>query len=268
MMYSLRNVVVGVVVCTAAAGVAAAGPLSKPTNAEARAHLERAIRLYNTRSFEEAITELKAGALLEPAPVFDYNLGQANRQLGRYEDALWHYQRFLANGQPTGELLDAVNGFIGEMKAHLQDRARTMPPNGPGEAPEATSPAPAAPVAAQSPIRPDATKINEGRGPNWLGWGLTVGGVAAMGTGGGLLISAQHLNDDANGTLDAKARQNLRDRSSTRNTAGLIVGAAGIALTAAGVIDLLIVHSHHNSGSSAAFDIGIGSQSIFVLGRF
>jgi hypothetical protein len=49
----------------------------------AREHLIRGNRLYNTRAFDAAIEAYKAGALAEPAPVFDYNLGQTYRQLGR-----------------------------------------------------------------------------------------------------------------------------------------------------------------------------------------
>src|SRR5882724_11088677 len=90
-------------------------PLARPTNHEACEHLDRGNKLYNLRSFDEAIREFKAGALIESAPVFDYNLGQAYRQLGKYKDALWHYDRFLNYGRPTGELLDAVTGFMAEM---------------------------------------------------------------------------------------------------------------------------------------------------------
>jgi len=86
----------------------AGNPLARPTKREARGHLDRGNKLYNLRSFDEAIAEFKAGAIIEAVPVFDYNLGQAYRQLGKYEDALWHYDRFLNYGHPTGQLLDAV----------------------------------------------------------------------------------------------------------------------------------------------------------------
>src|SRR5690348_7410836 len=78
-----------------------ADPLGKPSKTEARDHLDRGNNLYNIGSFEDAIIEYKAGALIEPAPVFDYNLGQSYRQLGKYQEALWHYDRFLNKGQPT-----------------------------------------------------------------------------------------------------------------------------------------------------------------------
>jgi tetratricopeptide (TPR) repeat protein len=76
----------------------------------AREHLTRGNRLYGVRSFEAAIAEYKAGALVEPAPVFDYNFGQCFRQLGRYQEAVYYYQQFLSGGSPEGEVLGAVKG--------------------------------------------------------------------------------------------------------------------------------------------------------------
>ncbi|HEX8113875.1 MAG TPA: hypothetical protein VF516_39355 [Kofleriaceae bacterium] len=113
-------------------GVATAGnPLARPARRDARAHLDRGNRLYNTRSFEEAIVEYKAGALIEPATVFDYNLAQSYRQLGKYKEAIWHYERFLNDGQPAGELLDAVNAFLEEMRVQLAGRAPRRGSQGP-----------------------------------------------------------------------------------------------------------------------------------------
>src|SRR3569623_1631264 len=77
-------------------GTAIADPsLLKPKQAAALEHLDKASKLYYVRSFEEAANEYKAGALIEPAAIFDYNLAQCYRQLHRYPEAIWHYQRFI-----------------------------------------------------------------------------------------------------------------------------------------------------------------------------
>jgi hypothetical protein len=120
-----------------AAPAARANPLAKPAAAEARNHLVLGNKLYGVRSFDEAAAEYKAGALVEPAPVFDYNLGQCFRQLGKYQEAIWHYERFLTRGNPQGELLDAVNGFIAQMKSELEKRAMTQKPTEPAPSPAA-----------------------------------------------------------------------------------------------------------------------------------
>src|SRR5690349_7516641 len=93
--------------------VAIAGkPLARPASREACDHLDRGNNLYHTRDFDQAVAEYKAGSLIEPAPVFDFNLAQAYRQLGKYKEAIWHYERFLKHGRPEGELLDEVNDFL------------------------------------------------------------------------------------------------------------------------------------------------------------
>jgi hypothetical protein len=100
----------------------------------------RGNRLYGIRSFDQAIEEYKAGVLVEAAPVFDYNLGQCFRQLGKYQEAiwhdeLWHYERFITRGDPQGEVLDVVNGFLAQMKSELDKKAMPQKPTGPGPGP-------------------------------------------------------------------------------------------------------------------------------------
>src|SRR5262245_45775259 len=74
-------------------------PMARPDNPKACEHLDRGNNFYDVGAFKEAIDEYKAGAIIESAPVFDFNLGQAHRQLGLYREALWHFDRFLHKGQ-------------------------------------------------------------------------------------------------------------------------------------------------------------------------
>jgi tetratricopeptide (TPR) repeat protein len=252
----------------------AGDPLARPASREAREHLDRGNKLYNVRSFDEAITEFKAGALIEPAPVFDYNLGQAYRQLGKYQDALWHYDRFMKYGGPTGELRDAVTSFMAEMRAHLANRALTMPPTGP--APPDRAPDPATSARSTAPTELSATRTGNVEPANqperrdtrdWIGWSLTGGGVVALGVSGVLLYRASSLHNQAKTELDARARNDLYDQVSTRNTAGIVVGVGGLVLTAAGVIKLAL-YGHRPASSSALLDVGVMNHGVFVLGQF
>jgi tetratricopeptide (TPR) repeat protein len=243
-----------------------------PSSREARDHLNRGARLYNNRSFEAAIVEFKDGALLEPVPAFDYNLGQAYRQLGKYQEALWHYDRFLTYGKPTGDVLKAVQDWMAEMRAHLANRALTMPPI--EAASEANQPrAHAGPPAATEPTR--AVGLHDAPAPGdrgdsipWVGWTVTSAGVAAMGGAAFLFLRASSLTDQANTDPDTRTRTDLRDRAATRNLAGAVVGVGGLALTATGLYMLVTHSSHHDRAGTASLDLGITGHSVVVFGRF
>lgn len=263
--------------------VAFAGPFARPTKQEARDHLDRGNRLYNTRSFDEAIIEFKAGALVEPVPVFDYNLGQAYRQVGKYQEAIWHYDRFLQHGRPTGEVLDAVTGFMAEMRAQLANRAPAMPPTTPaantdGSPSEAVggAPAPRAPRSSTEPDRGHAgqdgsitTNDHDGGASHyWFGWTMTGAGVVAIGSAGYLFLRASSLHDQAGSELNSRTRNDLYDQAKTRNLLGAVIGIGGVVLTATGVV-LLAAHSpDRGHPHTASVDIGISGRGMIVFGQF
>jgi tetratricopeptide (TPR) repeat protein len=175
-----------------------ADPLSKPASPEARSHLSLGNRLYGVRSFDEAAAQYKAGAIIEPAPVFDYNLGQCFRQLGKYQEAIWHYERFLSRSDPQGELLDAVNGFIAQMKSELDKKAMTQKPTEPGPTGANATPGVPEPQPAKLPARPEGHQRSEAWHKDGVGWGLTGAGVVGAAVGGALLLNGASLNRDAN----------------------------------------------------------------------
>lgn len=254
-------------------GVTFAGnPLARPAKREARDHLDRGNRLYNTRSFDEAIIEYKAGALVESATVFDYNLAQAYRQVGKYAEAIWHYERFLDEGHPDQELADAVNAFLKEMRAQLANRAQTMPPTNAApadaEAGKVSRQDPSSSHEARSVSSSAEMTIARPSRTDWLGWGITGMGVVAIGSASAVLLSASHLSDQANMESDVQHRHQLRDQASTRNTIGLVVGIGGVALAASGIVKLVLHGREPARPRAAAWDVGVSSNGAFVTGRF
>ena len=242
---------------------------------EAHDHLKRGVRLYNNQSFDAAIEEFKAGALAEPCATFDYNLGQSYRQLGRYREALWHYERFLTYGNPTGEVLDAVHHWISEMQSHLANAARTMPPTSAVADSASEGPTPPraptslAPATARHDTRPsEAVPDDRAGSTNWLGWTVTAAGAASIGTAGFLLLRASNLDDEANRSLDTRARNGLHDQASTRRLAGTIVGVGGLVLTATGLTVLITGAHHHGRTMAASLDVAITDHGVIAFGRF
>ena len=247
-------------------------PIQKPKASAALDHLARANKLYNVRSFEDAATEYKAGALVEPAPIFDYNLGQCYRQLGKFRDAIWHYQRFLKASPETSEHDVSVRHFIAMMQAELDKPAATEPPTEAATTPPPSTSSPAqTPVAAARLPAPVVPLRASDDVPPWykdgLGWGLTVTGVVAIGVAGGLFLDASNLNDDANHAASQRESKDLHDKASTRSLVGTVIGIGGVGLSVTGVIKLAI-HPQRSDRPVTGLRLGVSPGGFTVSGRF
>jgi tetratricopeptide (TPR) repeat protein len=240
-------------------------PLGKPANPEARKHLAAGNKLYRVREFEQAVSEYKAGALLDPAPVFHYNLGQCYRQLGRREDAIWHYKQFLDRARPAGQLKDAVETFIRQLNEELDQQAGLRTSG--NAAPAASPPTPNRTIApATSAVARPAVEPGHPWYADALGWTLAGVGAVTVGAAIGLHVSAGGLDDRANREPAEMARSDLRDRAGARRTIGTIAGIAGGVVLLAGSVKL-VLHSSTRT-RAASLELGIGHDRVFVLGRF
>lgn len=236
--------------------------MAKPSQPAARERLTAGNKLYRLREFAKAVEEYKAGALIEDVPVFHYNLGQCYRQLDRYEDAIWHYERFVERGKPTGELRGGVDAFLTQMKSELQRKAATPPPPVEPVVPPTTAP---------GLVPPKVTTVTV-PGEPWhhdrLGWGLTGVGVVAIGVGGWLLFDAKGIEDDANVQPAQTERERLRDRASGRRLTGTVIGGLGAAFLLTGIVKLAMSPADREETVATSFDVGLTNDSIFVTGRF
>lgn len=237
--------------------------IAKPTKAEAKSRLTAGAGLYRAREFEKAIAEFKAGIVIEDAPIFHFNLGQSYRQLGRYEDALWHFDRFLHRANPLPpKYKDAVESLVRDMKAELERKAMTSPPTEPadGENKEIVKPE-TAPVVAPPPVAPLAPWYADG-----LGWGLVGAGAVGGGVSLFLLVNASSLEDDANNESSQTRQEELRDQASSRRLAGTIIGVVGAGVLVTGIVKLAITPSRAEDARSLSFVFT--SNGVAVAGRF
>jgi len=261
-------VVVLAVLSASAATAFAEDEIAKPTSPAARGHLTAGVRLYRMGDFEEAIKEYKAGALIEDAPIFYYNLGQAYRKVGNYDKAIWNYQRFLDRAKPLpANVKEATERFIREMTAEKEQAARNTPPTEPSP-----SPAPSTESSPPPPSPPPPETIVLQAEPWYadkLGWGLAGTGLAVTGVAVWLGIDAKGLDDDANAEAGQAKRGYLRDRADSRRLAGTIVGVAGGALLVAGIVKLALTENDHEKRiESTSIDVGLSPNGIAVMGRF
>lgn len=201
-----------------------ADPLARPDHPQAREHLARGNKLYAVREFARAIEEYKAGALLEDATVFQYNLAQSYRLLGNHAEALWHYERFLKRAQPQEPLRSAVLQFIEQQKAASEKAT--------GHATAPTAQAREQVPLHSSPPPPRRRRWAHDR----LGWSLVGSGVALGAASGILFALARSLDRDGNAEPLESRREDLRDRAQNRRIAAYLTGGLGLfALGAGGV---------------------------------
>jgi tetratricopeptide (TPR) repeat protein len=223
-------------------------PLAKPESAAAREHLTRGNKLYSIREFSAAIAEYKAGALMEDAPVFQYNLAQAYRLSGQYEDALWYYDRFVKRTQPTDPLKSAIEQFTAQMKAELD---RAVSKQAPTEAASGGALQEAAPRVPASRREPSSSWYEDRSG-----WALSGSGALFVSTAAFLLVQARGLETDALSESQESRRSSLQDRASTRRVIGYVVGGVGLAVIGLGAVKLAVHHDRQ------------GGASVTVAGQF
>jgi hypothetical protein len=131
------------------AGPASAEEDSGSAKQEAKARFMSGQRHYNLNELSEALADFKDAYRLYPDPVFLFNLGQCERQLGHHEEAIRFYRNFLRE-QPKAPNRQEVLHKIEEMEAAIKSRPPEVEKAPAVSAPEALTPAspPLAPASA------------------------------------------------------------------------------------------------------------------------
>lgn len=231
----------------------------RPTKPEAIAHFQRGNAHWKLGDFKQALAEYKAGALIEPAPVFLYNVAQCYRKLGNYDQAIWNYDRFLASGTAPPGLKAQIEKLIDDMKAEMQQRAKSAPPAEPATMQPDPEPPAAQPASIQKSVAPwhhDA-----------FGWGLVGAGVAVGAVGAVLIADAASLRSDAN-TAPSQEQQNaLHDKADSRALVGTMLAIGGGAVLVTGIVKLAI-HDREPGPTETTWSVGVSLTGVFAFGRF
>lgn len=262
---ALRLACVAFVVLSTASAVADADP-DMPTNAAADAHRKQGNKFYRTGDFAHAIEEYKAGALIEDAAIFYYNLAQSYRFATSAPEkdprsAIRNYKLYLSRGrvperiaqseqsirelQPEADAADRLEREEAE-RARLQRAQQHESANPPAV-----------------PLQPSS--------PRWysdgLGWTFAGAGVSGSLISGYLFLNAADLSDQANTEDRQEVRNELRDKATSRRTAGTAVGVASGALLIVAVVRLALVPDASPTTSSSV-SVGVAGDGVFVFGRF
>jgi tetratricopeptide (TPR) repeat protein len=135
------------------------------TKAEAKARFIAGQSHYNLNEFAAALVEFKEAYRLLPDPVFLYNSGQCERQLGHLDEAIRFYRSFLRE-QPKApnrqEVLHKIEEIEASLKSKPSEPEKVAPSNEPetaGASAEPALPSPPASLPASSPPSPASTSI-------------------------------------------------------------------------------------------------------------
>lgn len=196
--------------------VALAGPKEK---AEAQKHIEKATGAHQAGKYDVALTELQAAYALDAQPDLLYAMGQVQVKLGKCDEAIASYEKFLATNPPA-EPSAAANEAIETCKSQL-------PPPEPEPAPAP----PPEPAPAPLPVQPEQKPFYTDK----LGSALVGGGVVSIVVGVVFYSSAVGTLDDAEAATTYAKHEELVDDAHMKRNLGVVFGAVGLAAVGVGV---------------------------------
>ncbi len=155
-----RWLAAGLVALVMSTGAPSVRAGNEPEDAKhaAKARFMAGQKHYNLNEFPEALREFKEAYRLYSDPVFLFNLGQCERQLGHAEEAIRFYRNYLRE-QPKAQNRAEVQRRIDELetalKAKQAEAEKAVVPAAPAEAaapPPSPPPIPSAPAPAEVPV--------------------------------------------------------------------------------------------------------------------
>lgn len=233
--------------------VAASPVHAMPTDAEAKAHLERGNAAFAKGDFDTAVDEYRKGYAKQDDPAFLYTWAQAERKRGRCSAAVKLYKRYMATNPPELSADAARDGIVSCAEALAADDP--LPPvddNTPTDDP--ADPPPVATEPEDPP--PDTTPEKPRRERKPKAWNrdpaaislMVVGGVAIAGGVGLLAGSWSWVNNAPNyGAYDERIGK-LRG---LQIGGGVLLGV-GVGALVGGVARMMVLRKRERSNTSVA----------------
>jgi len=171
--------------------------------------------------------------------------------------------RFSVYRAQSGTIVTVAEGRVlvldKQAKADLDKEAMSRKPS---EPPRGLDSAPLAPQSEQ----PRPVQRTEAWYQDGFAWGLAATGFAGLAVGGGFLLSATNLNNDANASPSDGERVRLHDKASSRDLLGGVIGIGGAGLLVAGIVKLAIYPE--SPSRIARWNIAASGNSVMVFGQF
>jgi hypothetical protein len=218
----------------------------------AREHFHRGTRLYDVRKYKEAAKEYEEAYEAKDDPALLFNIGQAHRLAGDYDEAIAAYLAFLRRMPRSPQRIE-VQKRVREMRELVEQQRKTQggPPEGTiaPTAPQRVEPAHVEPpqvavvepAPAVPPLKPPLANRPDGKKKTIAGAVVGAAGLALAAVGAGFAVMAHNegnkISNATTGTVfDPAADQ--RGRTDQSVAIGLLAG--GGAALVAGVVVLAL----------------------------
>jgi len=232
---------------------------SADPKAEAKQHVDKAMKLHGEGKLAETLDELKTAYALDPQPELLYAMGQIHVGLGQCAQAITYYERYLAT-KPEPGTANAAKEAI--------EACKTNPPR----VTDNKSPEP-------EPVKPDAPPIETPLAPTrepapvtaGAAWYTDILGDALVGLGivGGVFSVVEYraaTSDRSSADRAANYQQysDLVDSAKSKQTIAIVAGAAGTALVVGGALHFVMA----DHSTKVAVTPAPGGGMVSIAGRF
>ncbi|HEY2746922.1 MAG TPA: tetratricopeptide repeat protein [Polyangia bacterium] len=197
----------------------------------ARQHYREGTKLYDLRRYRDAAHEYEAAYEAKDDPALLFNIAQAYRLAGDYEDSIASYRAFLRNA-PDAANRSAVEARIAELQNLLavQRKQNDVPPQGTLPPREPAPSAPAAVIAI--PVATGPSDVDRARGRTFqrAAIGVFAGGVALAAAGAAFAALAHQAGEEVAGAPVFEPSTQARGKlDQSLAISGLAVGGVAIA---------------------------------------
>jgi tetratricopeptide (TPR) repeat protein len=227
-----------VALLTLLATVLSSQPVRADDVAKAKRLFRQAEQAFAKNDFEGALELYKQAYEAKPLVGFHFNLGQCYRSLGRYEEAIQHFEAYLRSSTNPKNRADAEKLIKLCREALSQQPASTpVEPEEPASAPVDREAVPGLDKEAKPTLPPAETKPGRRRLKPiyfWSGVGVT-GALLLVGTvtGGVALAKSSEFKDPATAESELQDLKDSGEALRTTSTVMFALSAAAAAGTAA-----------------------------------
>jgi tetratricopeptide (TPR) repeat protein len=233
---------------------------SADPKAEAKQHVDKAMKLHAEGKLAETLDELKTAYALDPQPELLYAMGQIHVGLGQCTQAITYYERYLAT-KPDPSTANAAKEAIDACKTNPPRVTDTKPPDPePAATPDVPPPQPPPPpVPTKEPGSASAAWYTDVLGDALVGLGI-VGGVFSVVE----YRAATSDRSNADHAANYQAYSDLIDSAKSKQTLAIVAGGAGAALVIGGALHFVMA----DHSAKVAIAPAPGGGMLSIAGRF